>query len=284
MARSALLAIAIVSIAVAHSRGSDKPSLKDVLRRVTTYVEAYGEKASIVVGTERYTQRLSNGRSGGTAQRSLVAEFAILRAEANHTWIGFRDVIEVDGQSVTDREDRLIDILTTSSGGIDEARQISNESARYNIGAILRNFNVPTAALFFFTPDNLHRFKLTLKNRNAAGRWEIGFRETRKPTLIRTPDGDSVPTEGTLWVDPADGTVVRTHLHLREFSDRHSEPQQGSTEIEVTYRRFEALSMWLPERMTESYLAIARSGSWSRITAHAEYSNYRRFQTSARIK
>ena len=36
---------------------------------------------------------------------------------------------------------------------MDEARRLSDESARFNIGPIVRNFNVPTAALFFFRPE-----------------------------------------------------------------------------------------------------------------------------------
>lgn len=261
----------------------DAPSLKTVMRRAAAYVDAYGQKASIVVATERYTQRLTTDRSDPTAERSLVAEFAIVRAEANHEWIGFRDVIEVDGKRIGDREDRLIEALTTSSGGLDEAREISDESSRFNIGSIERNFNVPTAALFFFTPDRLERFKFALKDRG-AGAWEVAFRETRKPTLIRTLDGISVPSEGSLWVDPAEGTIVRTKLHVREFGDKHSEPQHGSADIEVTYRLVRELGMWLPATMLESYEAIERSGAWNRITGHADYSNYRRFETSVRIK
>jgi hypothetical protein len=33
---------------------------------------------------------------------------------------------------------------------IGDATPIANESARYNMGPVIRNFNVPTTALFFF--------------------------------------------------------------------------------------------------------------------------------------
>lgn len=261
----------------------DTPSLKTVMRRAAAYVDAYGQRASIVVATERYTQRLTTDRSDTTTERSLVSEFAIVRVEANRAWIGFRDVIEVDGRRLGDRQDRLIEVLTTSSGGLDEARQISDESSRFNIGSIERNFNVPTASLFFFTPDRLERFKFALKDRR-PGAWQVGFRETGKPTLIRTLDGMSVASEGSLWVDPVEGTIVRTKLHVREFGDKHSEPQHGSADIEVSYRLVRELGMWLPATMSEAYEAVERSGAWNRITGRAEYSNYRRFETSARIK
>jgi hypothetical protein len=33
-------------------------------------------------------------------------------------------------------------------------------------------------------------------------------------------DGSDVPCEGTIWVEPGDGTVVRTRLKLRNFADQ----------------------------------------------------------------
>jgi hypothetical protein len=277
--RSVLLAIAVVSIAAPYPRARDTPSLKDVLRRVTGYVEAYGEQASIVVATERYTQTLVGRGNGELHERVMVADFAIVKAEANHTWIGFRDVIEVDGKPLADRDNRLIDALTSSSGSIDEARRISDESARFNIGGILRNFNVPTTVLFFFTRENVDRFKFSRKNRDGDAAWEVQFREVRKPTLIRTPEGVSVPSEGTIEVNPVHGTVFRTHLRV---ALPHEGSVRGIAEIDVTFRRVDALAMWLPESMDEKYLDLR--GRAARITGHAEYSNYRRFETSARIK
>ena len=54
------------------------------------------------------------------------------------------------GSRSLDRENRLVRALLGDPGRFVEARRLSDESARYNIGTIERNFNVPTAALFFF--------------------------------------------------------------------------------------------------------------------------------------
>jgi hypothetical protein len=275
---SVLLAIAVLSTAADYSQAAGKPALKDVLRRVTAYVEAYGEKASVVVATERYTQSSVSRGQSGVNQRVLVADFAIVKAEANHTWIGFRDVIEVDGRRLADRENRLIEVLTSSSGSIDEARRISDESSRFNIGGLLRNFNVPTTVLFFFTHDKVDRFKFSRKGEE-HGVWEIQFREVDRPTLIHTPKGVSVPSEGTIWVNPVDGTVLRTRLRV-------ALPYDGSfgsfAEMDVRFQPVDHMAMWLPDRMDESYLDMR--GRTTHTTGHAEYSNYRRFETSARIK
>jgi hypothetical protein len=277
--RSVLLAVAVVAAAIPFSAASDKPSLKDVVRRVTQYVDEYGAKASIVVATERYAQASTGSGGGGDQKRVLVADFAIVKAEANHTWIGFRDVIEVDGKPLPDRENRLIDVLMSSSGSFDEARRISDESARFNIGGLLRNFNVPTTVLFFFARENVDRFKFSRKDRRQDAAWEIQFREVYRPTLIRTPDGVSVPAEGTIWVNPSDGTILRTHLRVAPPRERS---ESGLAEIEVTFQRVDSLAMWLPASMDESYLDLR--GRTTHTAAHAEYDNYRRFETSARVR
>jgi hypothetical protein len=258
-------------------------SLKDVMKRVEHYVAGYGEQASIVVCTERYDQQAQGSGMGPDGARTLVSDFALVYAGAIRGWLGFRDVLEVDGHRVSDREDRLARVLMGSEGRFDEARRVSDESARYNIGAILRTFNVPTAALFFFTPDNHDRFKFTARTVAPDGTWEIAFKETDRPTLIRTPDGYSVPSSGTIWVDPQTGTIVRTRLQIETLAGRGDRAQHGQGHIDVVYRRVEALNMWLPASMDE-FFEVSLKQVFDRVSGHAEYSNYRQFTTSVRIK
>ena len=272
----ACVALAVLG-AIASAPAQKAPSVKDVMRRAEAYVGSYGEKASIVVATERYTQTSRTGL-GAEQKRSLVSDFAIVRADAIHGWLGFRDVLEVDGKAVADRDERLARVLMASQGRYNEALRLSDESARYNIGPIERNFNVPTTALFFFVPDNRNRFRYSARAARADGTWEIAFQERTKPTLIRTPEGVSVPTEGTIQVMPQDGTIVRTVLRINQKS------LSGTTEIDVRYARVEAIGMWLPASMDESFVVSPRDGIPSRVTGHAEYSNYRQFTTSVRIK
>lgn len=283
MSRSAFAA-ALLGIMAIAAPAAGEPSLKDVVRRMAAYVQAYGEKASIVVATERYTQQVNISDRAAPEHRVTVADFAIVKAEGLGGWVGFRDVVEADGRRLADRQDRLLRVLSASSGSMDEARRLSDESARFNIGPIVRNFNVPTTALFFFRPDSLDRFKFTRKRVEGGGTWEIAFRETSRPTLIRTPEGQSVPTEGSLWVDAASGTIVRTSMRMNRFVSART-PNRGfsSAQVDVTYSRVAALDMWLPETMKESYEAI-RGTFVDRLTAEARYSDYRQFQTFVRIK
>jgi hypothetical protein len=262
-------------------RAQRTPSVKDVLRRVAAYVDSYGERAAVVVATEEYTQQ---ARDGGPvpATRRIRADFAIVKVDAIRGWQGFRDVLEVDGQRLPDRDDRLVRLLTTAGGGYDEARRLSDESARFNIGEITRNFNVPTTALFFFTRANQDRFKFSAKGVDPAGLWEIAYEEASRPTMIRTPQGVSLPCKGKLWVNPADGTVVRTRLEVEGFS-RGSEGPRGIGQVDVTYQYVEAIRMWLPASMDEDF-ARGRGLVVGSISGRALYSNYRQFTTSGRIK
>jgi hypothetical protein len=286
MTRASLLAALLAVASIATPRlVSDEPNLKDVLRRMGAYVASYGEKAAIVVATERYTQEIGTSRKSPDNRRVTVGDFAIVKAEGLGGWVGFRDVIEVDGAPISDREDRLIQILTAASGRIDEAQRLSNESARFNIGPVRRNFNVPTAALFFFAPDNITRFKFSRKGAGREGTWEIAFSETARPTLVRTPEGASVPIEGSVWVEAATGTIVRTRVRMARFGPPTPDRKEGagSAEIDVTYKLVDALGMWLPEKMTELYEGMPDPYVY-RVTGDAMYTNYRQFQTAVRIK
>ena len=253
------------------------------MRRVAAYVDAYGERAAIVVATERYTQKTTGNTNAPQLDRQLVAEFALVKVDTASGWLGFRDVLEVDGRQLPDREDRLVRSLF-SGGGYAEAQRLSDESARFNIGTIERNFNVPTATLFFFKTNTQDRFKFTAKEIARDGSWHIAFKETSRPTLIRTPDNESVPSEGDIWVKPEDGTVLRTTLRTELKNLRHERMQHGKGHVDVTYRFVALVGMWLPEQMSEVFETTGRDNAWERVEGRAEYSNYRKFTTAVRIK
>src|SRR5262249_47788434 len=210
---SVSLAAALFTL-IASAQAQSGPSTKYVVRRVEQYVASYGEKASIVVCTERYAQDTSRSADDRRETRTLTSDFAIVKADAIRGWLGFRDVLEVDGKPVADRDDRLVRVLMAAEGRYDEARRLSDESARYNIGAVERNFNVPTAALFFFVPDNHDRFKFSSRGVAHDGTWEIAFSEKPGSALIHSPDWRAIPVSGIIQVLPQNGVVVRTMLKV----------------------------------------------------------------------
>jgi hypothetical protein len=77
--------------------------------------------------------------------------------------------------------------------------------------------------------------------------------------------------------------IVRTLLEVDVVMHRWKPPQRGKGRIDVRYRFVDPLGAWLPASMDEAFEAT-REYSWDRVTGHAEYTNYRRFETSGRIK
>lgn len=204
----------------AQSKPTD-PALDEVVRRMSAYAAGYGGSATIVLATETYTQQLDlDGRR--VRPRTLVSEFAVVRASGAVEWAALRDVVKVDTTRVVDQPGRLVAVLTGPTGTEADVRRVIAEAAQRNLGGVATNFNVPTTALSFFRPQHVGRFTFTrAATRTIEGveTWALDFRETRSPTLVVTRDGDDVPMSGTVWVAPADGVVVRTRLRLRDFAD-----------------------------------------------------------------
>jgi hypothetical protein len=273
--------------------------LDPTIQKLGEYVAGYGEKASIFVAVETYTQIVTTPETAPVRPRQLVAEFAIVKAAGG--WIGFRDVVEVNGEKLVGRRDRLLRLLTDFPGDGTELTRLANESARFNMGPVVTNVNVPTTALFFFQPSNLHRFMFTrngVRKVEGVDTIEFDFKETSSPTLVMTNSGKDVPVEGTLYVVPDDGAVVRTRLKMKGFADSIATTlQQAPSErpavnpntrtggrealaaaagtgsglnprdiktaadIEVTYSRHQQIGLWLPSRMVEQYEGAIKLGT-----------------------
>ncbi len=285
---------------------SRDPAVDELMHRVSDYVGHYGHDASVLIAVEHYKQgavdlgdqgalsglRRPSGRgavaapsaisadAGGprTTDQKLVAELALVQnAAAIGGWLAYRDVIEVNGKPVPDRKDRLQALFRADVPDVEAAKKITAESARYNVGPVTRTFNVPTSTLFFFDPAHLSRFSFQRSGTervDGVETWKVDFTETHKPSLITTSAGGDIPATGTLWIDPTDGSVLRTRLVVASYRGARS-----GAEVVVTYRRDAALGMLIPLQMTERYSTPTAS-----ITGEATYSDFKRFQTSATIK
>src|SRR4029077_12371204 len=87
-------------------------------------------------------------------------DFLIVKLENAGLWIQFRDVFDVDGAPVRDRDERLMKLLLEPAGSPDGQMQgILDESARYNIGNVQRDVNTPLLAMLFLDPRHQARFR-----------------------------------------------------------------------------------------------------------------------------
>jgi hypothetical protein len=248
--------------------------LQLAMGRLIDYVGAYERQYSGLVAEEEYRQ------SGYQKNVRLRSDFLLVRLESPPGWASFRDVYEVNGVAVRDRDDRLRRLFL-EPGALAEGQlaAIQEESARYNIGAAERNINVPLFTLRFLAPENLGRSRFKVSGRRQSGGvdvWRIEFEELARPTIITDLRNRDVPAKGWFLVDQLTGAMVESGLHVEE---------NGSTgEIVVSFRHDPDLGMWVPAQMWETYKSmvqrtLAGLPRMENVTeGTAAYTKFRRFQ------
>jgi hypothetical protein len=222
LAMGGLVAVLLTTTSRAQESPAPTAALPLVLSKAATYVEVYASHLSGLVMEESYVQDVEQinrfgyrtNTRGGVSHRVLKSDLLLVRPQGSDAWMQFRDVFEVDGKALRDRNDRLEKLfLQPSKSTAAQAEKIVRESARYNIGDIERNINVPLLAMQFLEPANQSRFRF---NRAAERRpatvaepaspdgafrvsvemWTIQYEERQKPTIIRATTGKDLPSRG----------------------------------------------------------------------------------------
>jgi tetratricopeptide (TPR) repeat protein len=237
-----------------------------LLARARAYLAAYERGFALVVSEEHYDQHSVDPLWSTTrTMRSAV----IAANVGEDDWVAFRDVFEVDGTPVRDRDERLQNLFLESDGqAIAQANRIMAESARYNLGRLQRNVNVPTMALVYLRGSNQSRstFKTTgHATIHGVLTESVAFTERASPTVIRSGPGD-LPATGRFWIDPTQGRVVKSELSVVQSNGLKAT-------IAVTYAPVSTLSIWVPVVMTEEY----STNAGDHITSKATYSHFRQF-------
>jgi hypothetical protein len=288
----ALASVALIS-SVAFA-GQTPPAMDVLLAKATESVSKYEKAFSLLVSEEHYVQEVrrpinpgtnlsrtnpGGGISGGDVVRRQVlrSDYLLVQLGDGAGWMPFRDVFEVNATKVRDREDRLAKLfLSNDASRFDLADRIMAESTRHNVGSVTRTINIPTLAMMFLHPRVRERFAFTIEREasaSAGNAVRMAYRETARPTLIKTTRGRDLPLDGHLWIDPATGTVTRTVLNAADPAVRVS--------ITVTFRQDPDAQLWVPALMEEFY---KEQNSANEIFATATYSNVRKFQVNTNEK
>ncbi len=288
-ALAVVLTLAIPAPAPTVASAADRdPSLKTVLARAADYTARYLEALTTIVAEEHYVQRTMPDGGGrpplpgphpGAAERLLRSDFVVVPGLGSGSpWLGVREVLEIDGRPVEGEHGRLEALMREGGAGTAaRLRALADAQARFNLGDLYRTINVPTLALEFLLRQRQGRFRFKRSGDadwHGSRAWTITFNERARPTLIRTPEGRDVTSEGVFWIDPESGAVLRTELRAGGGQLRGLRSL-----ILVSYARHERFDMLLPDDMNELY--VARS---TRIEAHATYGRFRRFETDIRIR
>jgi len=263
------------------------PTLVSVLETAALYITQFKQDLSAVVAEEVYSQEF---RSAGLAPLGPTAsrQTRVLRSDlllvnlAAGRYVQFRDVFEVDGEPVRDREQRLTQLfLATSPSAVAQRERILATSARYNIGNVQRTINVPTMPLMFLEAEFQSRFRfsrsnnpttpsvLGVENRPPTPRaWVVDYRETARQTIVRRANGRAdLPARGRFWIEPDSGRVLMTEMIIDDASIK--------TVVNVLYESDPRSGIYVPTVMKERY----ESGQ-SIVEGRAVYTNFRRFTVS----
>lgn len=252
------------------SHGEWQALSPDPLVRLRAYLVAYQQQLPSLVAEEHYVQN-SSAIAGGSQKRTTRADMLMVQLPGNAGWVAFRDVYEVNQRPIRDREDRLLKLLQSPSGGtLAQARRLAEESSRFNIGRFSPTINVPDVALAYLHPDHQDKVTVEPSRRTTVDGAEallFRFRETAGPTIVTSPTGQDVRAQGRVWTDPDSGAILRTELTV---SGRLS-----TAVCVVDFHRDERLDVLVPVRMSERYTATNEY-----VTATATYSNFRQFKVS----
>lgn len=288
-----LLAIGIANAPSAVAQPLPAPPLAAVLSRAASYVEDFADKVSGFVTAETYVQdvvpainrfgvRPGNMRTyTGSVHRELKSDLLLVRPIGAEGWMQFRDVTEVDGKKLKDRNDRLARLfLSPSKSTASQARKIMDESSRYNIGDIERNINLPVLALVVLDRNMQPGFEFTMDPPGAkddlppsmtapADAIVVTFREVALRTMVASPQGKNMPASGRFWLDRRTSRV--------ELSEIGVEDLWLKALIHVKYGAAEGIDVPVPQAMHERY---DNKLNGSRVEGSATYSDFRKFTVS----
>jgi hypothetical protein len=262
----ALTVTVLFGLTIARLAGAPQsvsPDLAAALAAAAGYLEQYEREVTAVIAQEDYQQHILSER----AARTLRSDLLIL-AEPEWGWIEFRDIFEVDGRGVRDRDERIAQLfMKPNPNALEQARRISAEGARFNLSPsrtrFNRTLNVPLTALRFIRRQSQAHSTFQL-DKVEPSRVTLRFKEAKLPRLIGTKD--NVAAEGAFVIEPASGRILSTELYVPS--------KYAFARFRVEYAEQPSLKLWLPASMVESYNIPGNA----MIDGKATYSNFRVFK------
>jgi hypothetical protein len=276
------------------AQAAPAPSLQAVLARAATYVETFADRVSGFVTAESYVQEVYppinrfGARPGqrtysGPLRRELKSDLLLVRPLGSDAWMQFRDVTDVDGRKLKDRNDRLARLfLEPSKSTAAQSRKIMEESSRYNIGDIERNINLPVLALAVLDRRAQGGFEFALDK--ASDRFDlpkspvfappedaivVRFTETQMRTMIASPQGRNLAASGRFWLDRITSQIYMTEIGIDDLWLK--------AVVHVAYGPVAAINLPVPIEMHERY---DNKLNGTRVEGSATYSNFREFKVS----
>ena len=282
-AQTALL-IVLCAVSVTAASAQQSPvEIGTVLSRATEYVTQYEADLGNLIGTEEYVQSsvwLDNStppRVAKRMQRRTSGDFLII--QVGEEWAAIRKVNRVDGIKVketTPSFDSAFDNSPEANSAL--LKNMKNESTEYNLGDIQREINLPTFALHVLRKSEVNRFAFERAGTakiDGVQTWKIRFRETSGHSLVVGGKGETLYSNGMLWIEPETGRVVQTEFNVE--NPYASSKIRG--QIDVTYGQGKNVKIWVPAYMIEHY-----ESAYNNVDCRADYSNFRPFLVDVKFE
>jgi hypothetical protein len=257
----------LLLVAPQAGRAQETP-LNVLLDRAARYVTTFLDRFTNVVTEERLEQRFTT--LSGTEQRILRSDLLFIKAGPGALdWSEWRDVFEVDGRPVRDREDRLLKLFaapTAASEG--QARRLLEDGARYNIGPP-RDTNTPVLPLLFLLPAIQPAFEFSVEATQeigGVGTRVLRFEERGRPTVVRGTRNEDRPATGRFWVEDS-GRVLKSEMAI-VFGG-------NSWRMTTSFSDDPALGLAVPVEMLERFEV-----DFQVVTGRATYDRFRAFSVS----
>ena len=254
-----LALVSFTSAAIAQNNKTD-----ELLAKTTAYVTQFVEQFSNVVAEETLLQETTIPRR----KRTLRSDFLLVRYPGDTQWQAFRDVAEVDGKPVRDKEERLTKLfLEPASSAMRRARELQEAGSRHNLIDI-GTLNNPLLVVAFLQQNYRERFRFNLagiEKKLGPNVRTVQFQEWKVPSLIKGNGNQDILTRGLVWVEEDTGRVVKTELKVGGRATPIS--------IITLYKFDESLGINVPVEMQDWY-----PDGPGEVRGVATYGRFRRFQ------
>jgi hypothetical protein len=271
--RVMVLAIALAGsgAAVSAIRSQERDAATAaIVERGGRYVEAYLREFSAVVSEELQVQKIVRADGRVRQTRELKSDFLLVKTGPDATQ-AFRDVIDVDGKPVRNRQDRLRKLfLDAPKTALEQARAIGSESQRYNIG-VHRVGNSPLVPLLVLEARRASGFRFATTGRS------LMFEEFRSPSLLATRKRGTrydLMSRGSFEIETDSGRVLAAEIIAIGPAPSYA------AGLAVRYAEEPKLKLMVPVEVRESYWLPAKPKD-DRLEVVCTYTNFRRFQVTS---
>jgi hypothetical protein len=251
-----LLVIVLIELCAAPTVRTQPVDLNELRTRVATSARRFITQLSDVVTEEDYDQRFARS----TRRRKLKSDFLLVAYPGRKELVMvFRDVREVDGKPVRDKQDRISKLfLEPFNNAIRRAQDIHRDGLRLSVdnGRLMDPLQVVT----YLQSEYQSGFTFTLGDRAHSLGPDI-----REIGLTPIPARGKIAKPARAWVSEATGDIVKTEVRSG-FGAR----AEFTT---TTFGLDPALKIRVPLEMKDELPRV----SGDDFFGTAKYSNSRRF-------